>query len=86
MATISSFPLVSACGGGGSSCATTIATAATAAMKRDVPHITVRTSLIARHRSMRSFERLSSRVLVVVSTTMAIAMTAFICVTAHLLG
>lgn len=50
------------------------------------PGLTARMSPGRRRASMRCFERIYTRVLMVGSAGIAIAMTTFICMTAHLLG
>lgn len=47
---------------------------------------TARMSPMRRRASMRCFERLYTRVLMIGSAGIAIAMATFICMTAHLLG
>ena len=50
------------------------------------PGLTARMSPGRRRASMRCFERIYTRVLMVGSAGIAIATTTFICMTAHLLG
>jgi hypothetical protein len=52
----------------------------------ELPGHATRPSPIQRQAAMRRFERLYSRVLMAVAAGLAIAMTAFICMTTHLLG
>ena len=52
----------------------------------ECPSLRARASPMARRASMQRFERLLDHVLIVGAASLAIAMTAFICVTTKLLG